>query len=351
VALGAGFVDANTARIAPLALMVIAFEAVRRRLAWRELCVASHAIAGWALLLSLFGSYETFPSVALAWRHFGAHWGWLEVIGLLGLGLWLLRRDESPTRFEPVVLSWYAMLQGALLVWVLAAQHVARHHGWTPAAAVAAPVSLALWLLWREQRAAWPVQGAWRAFDLGLMRPLLVLLALWVLATNAFSDASMAPLPYLPLVNPLDLAHGLIAIFALRWWRRSGVNAQAVKIALGAAAFWWLNGLLVRSLHHWAGTPMWEHGAWDSGTVQTGFTILWTLTALATMVLATRGAARSAWMVGAALLGVVLAKLFLIDLSQVGALTRIVSFLGVGGLMLVIGYVSPMPPAVQEKSA
>jgi len=349
IALGDGSVDHTTAHIAPLALIVIALEAVRRRLAWPELRIASHVIAGWALLLSLFGSYETFPSVSLAWGHFAARWGGLEVVGLFGLGLWLLRRDESPTRFEPVVLAWYAMLQGALFVWVLAAHHVARHHGWTPAAAVALPVSIALWLLWREQRGGWPVQGAWRVFDLGLMRPLLVLLGLWVLATNAFSDASMAPLPYLPLVNPLDLAHGLIAIFALRWWRRSGIDAQALKIALGAAAFWWLNGLLVRSLHHWAGTPMWERGAFDSGTVQTGFTILWTLTALATMLLATRAAARSVWMVGAALLGVVLVKLFLIDLSHVGALARIVSFLGVGGLMLVIGYLSPLPPAVQEK--
>jgi uncharacterized membrane protein len=350
-AVGEGVVDDATAYIVPLAALVIALEAVRRRLAWPELRIASHAIMGWTLLLSLFGAYEMFPSVALTWGHYAARWGWIEVACLLGLGLWLLQRDEWPTRFEPVVLAWYAMLQGALFAWVLAAEHVARHHGWTPAAAVAVPITMALALLWCDRRGRWPVLGAWREFDLGLMRPLLVMLGLWVAVANAFSDASMAPLPYLPLVNPLDLAHGLIAILALRWWRRSGVGAQAVKIALGAAAFWWLNGLLVRSLHHWVGTPMWEQGAFDSGTVQTGFTILWTLTALGTMLLATRAAARSVWMVGAALLGVVLVKLFLVDLSQVGALMRIVSFLGVGGLMLVIGYLSPLPPAVQEKRA
>jgi uncharacterized membrane protein len=121
-----------------------------------------------------------------------------------------------------------------------------------------------------------------------------------------------------------------------------------VPLAIAAAAFWWLNGLLVRTLHHWAGTPLWEQGALHSGTVQTGLTILWTVCALAAMLLATRAGARAIWMAGAALLGVVVAKLFFVDLSQVGALARIVSFLGVGALMLVIGYLSPLPPAAQR---
>jgi uncharacterized membrane protein len=48
-------------------------------------------------------------------------------------------------------------------------------------------------------------------------------------------------------------------------------------------------------------------------------------------------------MLGAALLGVVVAKLFFVDLSNVGGLERIVSFVGVGLLMLAIGYLAPFP--------
>jgi uncharacterized membrane protein len=48
-------------------------------------------------------------------------------------------------------------------------------------------------------------------------------------------------------------------------------------------------------------------------------------------------------MVGAALLVVVVAKLALVDLSNSGSIARIVSFMGVGGLMLVIGYLAPLP--------
>jgi uncharacterized membrane protein len=50
------------------------------------------------------------------------------------------------------------------------------------------------------------------------------------------------------------------------------------------------------------------------------------------------------------LLGVVIAKLFLIDLSRSGSVERIVSFVGVGLLMLVVGYLSPLPPARESQS-
>jgi uncharacterized membrane protein len=63
------------------------------------------------------------------------------------------------------------------------------------------------------------------------------------------------------------------------------------------------------------------------------------------MVLATRRALRELWIVGAALMGVVVVKLLLVDLSNAGTVERIVSFLGVGALLLVIGYFSPVPPA------
>jgi uncharacterized membrane protein len=33
----------------------------------------------------------------------------------------------------------------------------------------------------------------------------------------------------------------------------------------------------------------------------------------------------------------------LVDLSNSGSIARIVSFMGVGGLMLVIGYLAPLP--------
>ncbi len=48
-------------------------------------------------------------------------------------------------------------------------------------------------------------------------------------------------------------------------------------------------------------------------------------------------------MAGAALLALVVVKLFMVDLSNVGGIERIISFLGVGVLMLAIGYLAPFP--------
>ncbi len=53
-------------------------------------------------------------------------------------------------------------------------------------------------------------------------------------------------------------------------------------------------------------------------------------------------------MAGAVLLGVVVAKLFLVELAQVGTITRIVSFIGVGLLLLLIGYLAPVPPRKED---
>jgi uncharacterized membrane protein len=65
------------------------------------------------------------------------------------------------------------------------------------------------------------------------------------------------------------------------------------------------------------------------------------------MVAGARRGQRVIWFTGAVLLGIVLAKMFLVDLSRSATVARIVSFIGVGVLMLVIGRFSPVPPAVR----
>ena len=116
--------------------------------------------------------------------------------------------------------------------------------------------------------------------------------------------------------------------------------------------------MLVRGFHHYADVP-YAFDAWaGSLAVQTGITLLWTITALVLMWFAARradrvpaiaGSARSGWMVGAGLLGAVVLKLLVVDLSGSGTVTRIVSFIGVGVLMLVIGYVAPLPARQKEE--
>ena len=68
------------------------------------------------------------------------------------------------------------------------------------------------------------------------------------------------------------------------------------------------------------------------------------------MVLAHRRVQRPLWLVGAGLLGVVVVKLLLIDLSNAGGAERIIAFIAVGVLMLVVGYFAPLPPKLTPKS-
>jgi uncharacterized membrane protein len=82
----------------------------------------------------------------------------------------------------------------------------------------------------------------------------------------------------------------------------------------------------------------------NSEIYQTSISIAWTLLALGGMLAAKRREHRHLWIAAASLLGVVVGKLFLIDLGDSGTITRIVSFLSVGGLMLAIGYIAPIPP-------
>jgi uncharacterized membrane protein len=121
-----------------------------------------------------------------------------------------------------------------------------------------------------------------------------------------------------------------------------------VLVAFGALGFVALNGVLLRTLHHWAGVPFAIEPMLHSRLVQAAFSILWMLLALVAMVFATRRATRTLWIVGAALMAIVVAKLFLVDLAAAGTVERIVSFIVVGVLMLLIGYFSPVPPSKPE---
>jgi len=63
------------------------------------------------------------------------------------------------------------------------------------------------------------------------------------------------------------------------------------------------------------------------------------------MIFAHRRAIRPAWITGASLLGLVVVKLFVLDLAELSSGAKIGTFLGVGLLLLLIGALAPVPPA------
>ena len=200
-----------------------------------------------------------------------------------------------------------------------------------------------------EARFKWPI-GHFKAAYCGPgLLPLVLVLALWVLhAGSQVGDPQ--PLPYLPVVNPLELAQCLVLIVILWWSWRGGVkiSEQLRWYTWPVLAFVTLNGMIARATHYLGNVGFEAEALWTSPTYQSVVSITWTLAALGIMLAATRLQQRTAWAVGAALLGVVVVKLFLIDLADIGTVARIVSFTVVGLLILLIGYLSPLPPRLKE---
>jgi uncharacterized membrane protein len=190
-------------------------------------------------------------------------------------------------------------------------------------------------------------------FGLG-MGPVAACALLWSLFINASAQGEADPLPYLPLLNPADVSLALVAVAVITWWnrllqRRPHIAldswADLVGPVLGGLGFVWLNGLLVRSVHQWTDVTFRLEALWDSVALQVAFSIAWTLVALAGMLLSTRHGWRARWITFATLLGTVVVKLFVVDLSQLSTGAKIGTFLVVGVLLLVVGYLSPVPPS------
>jgi uncharacterized membrane protein len=114
--------------------------------------------------------------------------------------------------------------------------------------------------------------------------------------------------------------------------------------AVAAGGFLWLTASVARCVHHFGGIAYQGQALFHSDLFHAAISVLWGLLALGCMVAASRFKQRALWFAGAGLLAVVVVKLFVVDLSGSGTVSRIVSFLAVGGLMLVVGFFTPLPP-------
>jgi len=228
----------------------------------------------------------------------------------------------------------------------------AHYTAWTPCAAALPAIAYLLLVVRFRNTARWPLSVQQRAYTMLAGMPMAGLLAAWFIAVNVLSPGDASPLPYLPLVNPLDITLGL-ALWAVAAWaaRFAAIPERALYRLIGAGLFVALNGIVLRTAHHWGDVPWRLSSLLASKPLQAALTLTWTLTALTAMVVATKRRLRPLWMLGAALLAAVVAKLFLVDLSALSGLPRVVAFLGVGILLLVIGFLSPLPPAAQADTS
>ncbi len=334
------------AQLAGVALLAIVLELVSGRLSYTvgrvpalAIFVLTPLVVGWCLLNPARDPLSR--GLWMAWP-------------LLFGSMWLSLRRFVPVAprkleyaFAPAL--WSLVLWCALEAYTLCSRVEQLGHGWPHAAFISVlALSLATLTLLRHSN-VWPL-GAHRTAvlgpaTLGLLITTLTALTLQVILSAGHSD----PLPYVPLVNALDLTHVFAIMAAAAYLHLADPNperhrASAKKVITAGVAFFAFNGMLGRAVHQLADVPHDLGALWQSATMQWVLSGAWTVLTVALMFIASKRQWRTVWIAAGSLMAVTVLKLFLVDLSRESTIARIVTFMAVGAALLLVGYVSPLPP-------
>ncbi|UPG88360.1 DUF2339 domain-containing protein [Luteibacter aegosomaticola] len=335
--------------------------------------------------------------------------GWAAWMVLLSVSGWLLAEGNRHVRKLDLglMLAWSAPLALAITAasslvadaalfqifvgWPLAAILVAAVAGWFSLRAVAAHAGAAVvaqvlwWVRWLVlayvgthvafRFAPWVADG-WVFLAMAAPTLLLTKLAWWwprvitpplsmhaaeirrivawgglgmslligVFALGA--DGSPDPLPFIPVLNPVELVLVTVAGLLARalWDESAPAELRRVRPAvLAVAGFAIATSMTLRAVHHLGGVP-WDNHMLASSLAELSLTVVWSVIGVVAWVLGSRRGQRLLWMAGAACMAIVLAKLLLVDRGHLGNLFGIASFIAYGLLCTVIGYLAPAPP-------
>ena len=321
-------------------LLLTPFAVAARYLRWREAQYVLLAPAFFFAAVLLPENFRAFPSAA-----------WLILTAQTALTFWLLGFDdenaeETGRRGVPASLHAAALFLFALLWQKLAFQTASLFlsGAWLQLSWLAVPA--AYWLA--AEQDALPLfrrhPAVYRGFGRGLCA---FAAAAWLLWVNTAAPHRPAPLPYLPLFNPMELAAVGLLWFGFRTlphgaW--SGEVRRFAAYALSALAFFTLSAGVMRLWHFYGGIGWNLAELLRSVGLQASLSVVWAGAAIVLMVAGNRSGSRSRWIGGASLMGAVVVKLFLVELGNSGGIERIASFIIVGLLLLLVGWFAPVPP-------
>lgn len=138
-----------------------------------------------------------------------------------------------------------------------------------------------------------------------------------------------------PVFNILLLAYGAPIIWALlvAYYHEPKLR----KPALGFAGFAVMLFITLEIRQLWQGGDLSLNNVTSDGELYT-YSVVWMLMAIAGVLLGTRWRVRDVYKVGMALLAVVIAKIFLVDMSGLDGLWRVAAFMGLGLAMLALAW-------------
>ena len=319
-----------------VALSVVSATLAAGMLNWQRLNALALLLLPTMAALSLVGS-----------PHPSADFGWVAWPFALGVQYGFLRyRERGFPRLTPL----WQLGSYWVLVFVVAKEvgwlvDIVAHGDWPLASAVATALVLALAVGWARSMLPWPLEAHGRAYtDLGV--PVVAGVALLVISgASLLSAGDAAPLPYLPVANPLAVG-GMLALIAAWFCLDVEVRrrfSRPLVLGLAGVGLVLLTTEVARSVHQFAGVPFNLADLGRSATFQAGLSLVWGGAGLAGMIVGAVRERREVWIGGALVMAVVIVKLFLVELGNAGTVGRVVSFLGVGLLLLVVGYFAPVP--------
>lgn len=278
---------------------------------------------------------------ALAWA----------VFAVLGVRTLLCLRQGGDTVARIAQFLWWLLwpsLLSLLALWGGGEADLAQ--GWTTLLVTLPWLLMAALSLWRWNALRWPLGQAFDSVRVPLQCVLFGLLSIgWLLGQLLAGDA--APLLWLPVLNPAEIGQWLSLLLLARWlYSNQGSQAPQALLnirmpLLALASFVALTSLVLHGVHQWGGLA-WNASMMRFSLAQTSLTVLWSVLGVIAWVWGSRRGQRVLWMVGAVLMGVVLAKLVIVDRQHLGNLLGIASFIAYGLLCTVVGYLAPAPPSV-----
>ncbi|KQN96532.1 MULTISPECIES: DUF2339 domain-containing protein [Stenotrophomonas] len=317
----------------------LAAEVHRRRPA---LALSLTTLGGFVLAFPL-----AFMQVAEHGQPFAGHgaWAW-PLFAALGVRSLLCLRSAGDAIAGPAQLAWWLLWPTvlSLLSWHLG-KRFELAGGW---------VGMLLALPWLLLAALSLRRWHWLARPLGVAfdryRPILqaatfAVLGLWWLVSLASAGAA-APLPWIALLNPLDLAQLAALLLAAMCLWSADARPRLAGLRLGLlplAALVLVSTITLRAVHHWGGIG-WDGRLIDTSLAQTSLTVVWSLLGVIGWVSGSRRGQWGLWLAGAILMAVVLAKLLLIDRGNLGDLLGIGAFIAYGLLCTLVGWLAPAPP-------
>ena len=306
---------------------------------WRQ------PLHAWIAAVGFVVAFLTAIQQAQLHRQPFAEWGALAWFAFAVGGAFALRWMASSAAIVVAHNGWlwtWTVALALLLRWFAVDHGLAD--GWAWALSALPLLALATLLRKKPRWMAWPIGDVF-AQVLPSLSGLLLIVLLLVFGYSVLAPGSSSPLPFVPIVNPLELMQLAILLLIARGdgfaTFGGAVAAQRMRV-LVVLGFAFVSFATLRGVHHLGGLAWDEALAWTT-LAQTSLTVVWSLVGMAAWIVGSKRGNRPLWLAGAVLMGIVLVKLLLVDRTHLGNLYGIASFIAYGLLCTVIGYLAPAP--------